>query len=149
MIRVFTDGSCWPNDGTGNGGWSFVAYQNGVEMFSHCGGASKTTSNQMELTGMLEALRWLGHRHAVVLSDSRYVVSGLNEWCRGWERRGWMRKEKGSKELQPVANVELWKAAYAARRPCHQVEWVKGHAGIIGNVRADRLAEEARMGVTA
>ncbi len=56
---------------------------------------------------MLRALMWLGERPAIIHTDSRYVVDGLNSWCRAWERRGWMRKDKGHQDA----------AAGAQRRP--------------------------------
>jgi ribonuclease HI len=37
------------------------------------------------------------------VSDSQYLVKGMNEWIHGWKRRGWKRK------AGPIENVELWK----------------------------------------
>jgi ribonuclease HI len=149
MIEIYTDGSCWPNPGS-SGGWSFVAYRDGVEFFALNGKAEGfTSSNRMELTAMLRALMWLGERPGRVFSDSRYVVDGLNSWCHAWARRGWMRRDKDTKQLQPVMNADLWQVLMIAKMPQHTVAWVKGHAGITGNERADRLAEAAREGVPA
>ena len=150
MIEIYTDGSCWPNP-SANGGWSFVAYENGREIFSTSGKAQegRTTSNRMELTGMLRALMWLGDRPGRVYSDSRYVVDGLNQWMSAWARRGWMRRDQSTRELLPVMNSDLWQVLAIAKQPHHSVSWVKGHAGIEGNERADRLAEAARTGVPA
>jgi ribonuclease HI len=53
-----------------------------------------------------------------------------------WIRRGWRTADN-----KPVKNDDLWrKLADAAAK--HQVEWrwVRGHAGDVGNERADQLA---------
>lgn len=148
MIDIYTDGSCWPNPSS-HGGWSFVVYENGQEVHAASGKAEgSTSSNRMELTAMLRALMWLGGRSGRVYSDSRYVVDGLNLWCRSWSRRGWMRRDKDTNELQPVKNADLWEVLMIAKMPQHAVTWIKGHAGIAGNERADQLAEAAREGAT-
>lgn len=149
MLNIYTDGSCWPNPSE-NGGWSFVVYDQGREIAARSGKAGAFTSNnRMEMTAMLRALMWLGDRPGIVHTDSQYVVNGLNSWCRAWQRRGWMRKDKATKQLVPVLNADLWEVLMVARMPQHRVVWVKGHAGILGNERADALAEAARMGVAA
>jgi len=53
-----------------------------------------------------------------------------------WKKRGWRGANK-----KPVKNKDLWQALDAARER-HQVEWqwVKGHAGVVGNEIADELA---------
>jgi ribonuclease HI len=64
------------------------------------------------------------------------VKNGITEWLPNWVRRGWRTADN-----KPVKNDDLWKrlAQEVAR---HQVQWrwVKGHAGIDGNERADALA---------
>ncbi|KWT72262.1 MULTISPECIES: ribonuclease H [unclassified Variovorax] len=147
MIEIYTDGACWPNP-SANGGWGFVAYANGAEIHTANGAAEGlTTNNRMEMTAMLRAMMWLGGRPGRIHSDSQYVVNGLNSWCKGWERRGWMRKDKGA--MVPVMNADLWQVMVIARMPQHQIQWVKGHAGIMGNERADQLADAACRGVAA
>jgi ribonuclease HI len=74
-----------------------------------------------------------------LVSDSQYVLKGLSEWRKGWERKNW----RNSKN-EPVANLELWKRLFAvadARRV--SVRWVRGHNGDTHNETADRLANEA------
>ena len=125
MIEVYTDGACWPNPGP-NGGWSFVAYEKGREVYANSGRAEGITSNnRMEMTGMLRALLWLGERPGRIYTDSQLVVHGMNSWAKAWQRRGWMRKDKDTKTLQPVMNRDLWEVMMIARMPCHQVTWVK------------------------
>lgn len=149
MIEIYTDGSCWPNP-SADGSWAFVVYENGQEIHKLTGRAEgHTTSNRMELTAMLRALMWLGDRPARLYSDSRYVVDGINLWCPAWVRRGWKRMDKETKQLHPVMNADIWQVMLIARQRQHSIHWVKAHAGIPGNERADQLAEAARMGVPA
>jgi ribonuclease HI len=59
-------------------------------------------------------------------SDSQYVIKTLTQ---GWKR---------------MKNVDLWARLDQAAKP-HRVswQWVRGHNGNPGNVRADALANQA------
>lgn len=134
-VVVYTDGACEPNPGPG--GWGAFLSSGGHEK-DLCGGeATTTTNNRMELTAPIMALEALTRRSRVQLyTDSVYVRSGITQWVTNWQRNGWRTSAK-----QPVKNVDLWQRLVAACAE-HDVEWhwVKGHAGIEGNERADRLA---------
>ncbi len=136
-LVLFSDGGCEPNPG--DGGWGFAVYRDGVEVHSDCGGMLDSTNNIMELTGMLMAIRWAsGQAEPVhILCDSQYVVNGCNDWRHGWKKKGWSRGKE--KEL---ANADLWQQIDASLDgQAHiTIGWVKGHAGITGNERADELA---------
>ena len=71
-------------------------------------------------------------------TDSKYVMTGITEWIRGWKARGWVTADK-----KPVKNADLWQRLDAARAR-HDVRWrwVKGHAGHELNERADSLANK-------
>ncbi|WP_336067216.1 ribonuclease H [Nitratireductor rhodophyticola] len=137
-LVIFADGACDPNPGPG--GWGFAVYRDGREIHADCGGDPDTTNNIMEVTGVLMALQWFRDRGVVepvrLLCDSRYVVNGCNTWRHGWKEKGWKR---GSEKQ--LANAELWQELDAALALVPiTLEWVKGHAGIEGNERADELA---------
>ncbi|KAA0698548.1 ribonuclease HI [Neorhizobium sp. P12A] len=139
-LHVFADGTCHPNPGAG--GWAFVVYQNGNEIHHESGAASRTTNNRMELSAVLAALEWIGKNvtaeTASLHSDSSYAVLGCNKWRKGWKKRAW---RKGGAE---IPNADLWKRLDEALAVTPiQLNWVRGHSGIRGNVRADRLAEKA------
>ena len=100
----------------------------------------------MEVTAAIEALRALRRPCAVTLyTDSRYLIDGITRWIHGWLRNGWRTAAK-----QPVKNAELWQALHAAAAR-HEIDWqwVKGHAGDVGNERADALATAAAAAVAA
>lgn len=139
-VHVFADGACEPNPGPG--GWAFVVIVDGKEVCSAFGAAPASTNNRMELAAVLAALEWIADnaagRPVALYSDSRYAVDGCNSWRHGWKRKAWMRG------ASPVINADLWQALDAALMDRPQtLTWCKGHAGIRGNVRADKLAGEA------
>ena len=133
-VEIFTDGACKGNPGPG--GWG-AWLRSGLYEKELCGGEPETTNNRMELTAVIEALSALKRPSAVELyTDSVYVRSGMTQWIHNWKKRGWVTAAK-----HPVKNADLWRALdEQARR--HEVNWhwVKGHAGDVGNERADALA---------
>jgi ribonuclease HI len=137
-IDIYTDGACRGNPGPG--GWAAMLLS-GDRKKEFSGSEPLTTNNRMELLAAirgLEALKKSGTR-ARVFTDSQYVIKGIREWVANWKQRGWKTADK-----KPVKNQDLWEQldALAAR---HEVEWhwVPGHAGVEGNERVDRLANEA------
>ncbi len=134
LIEIWTDGACRGNPGPG--GWGALLRSGTRERELH-GGERETTNNRMELTAVIEALAALKRPSQVVLhTDSQYVKLGITVWLPQWQRRGWKTADR-----KPVKNLDLWQrlAEQAAR---HQVDWrwVRGHAGVEGNERADALA---------
>lgn len=106
-----------------------------------CGGEFDTTNNRMELMAAIRALEAIkpNYKGAVTLwTDSTYVLKGITEWIHGWKKRGW---KKGDKK--PVINKDLWQQLDALNA-AHDIDWkwVKGHAGVDGNERADELARQ-------
>jgi ribonuclease HI len=133
-VEIFTDGACKGNPGPGGWGAWLKTGEHEKEIF---GGERNTTNNRMELMAVIEALAALTRPCDVVLhTDSQYVQKGISEWIHGWKARGWKTAAK-----EPVKNADLWQALDAAQAR-HKVEWrwVRGHAGHVGNERADQLA---------
>ncbi|MGU3577078.1 ribonuclease H [Brucellaceae bacterium C25G] len=139
-LVLFSDGGCDPNPG--DGGWGIAVYRDGKEIHSECGGMLESTNNIMELTGMLNAVRWAASQAepVCIYCDSQYVVNGCNDWRHGWKKAGWKR---GKKEL---ANAELWQQIDDSLNGENHITivWVKGHVGVEGNERADELATMGR-----
>jgi len=133
-IEIWTDGACKGNPGPGGWGALLRYGDHEKELF---GGERHTTNNRMELTAVIEALASLKRRcNVVVHTDSQYVQLGISEWIPNWIRRGWKTADK-----KPVKNADLWQRLHEleARHDVHW-RWVKGHAGVDGNERADELA---------
>lgn len=143
LVKAWTDGSCWPNDGSGPGGWGVVlehpASGTRKELF---GGMPTATNNRAELTAAIKALEALNKPCFVKLfTDSRYVANGfVRGWVNSWRRRDWRNAEG-----REVANRDLWEQLYALDKT-HRVAWVwiPGHNGIPNNERADELAAQGR-----
>ena len=137
MIEIYTDGACRGNPGPG--GWAALL-QKGEHEKQISGAEALTTNNRMELTAVIRALATLKQPVAARLyTDSQYVRRGITEWLVAWKARGWRTADR-----KPVKNQDLWEQleAVSAR---HRIEWrwVPGHAGVPGNERVDRLANEA------
>lgn len=139
-IVIYTDGACSGNPGPG--GWG-VYLQSGQHEKDLWGGEQMSTNQRMEMQAVIEALKALKKPSEVTLySDSSYVLNGIQKWIEGWKKRGWKNSKK-----KDVANRDLWEEMDQQRQR-HQMTWcwVKGHAGNVGNERADELA---RRGVPA
>ena len=136
-VEIYTGGACRGNPGPG--GWGAT-----LEMGEHfrelSGAEAMTTNNRMELTAVISALEALKRPVPVKLyTDSEYVRRGITEWLKSWKARGWKTADK-----KPVKNQDLWERLDAVAAQ-HQIEWhwVKGHSGVPGNERVDRLANAA------
>ena len=137
-VVIYTDGGAIGNPGPGGYG---VVLRQGKHRKELSGGYRRTTNNRMELMACIVALEALKQPcSAVLYSDSVYVVNGINKgWAEGWRRHGWERANG-----QMAENIDLWQRLLELNET-HDVEfrWVKGHAGLPGNERADQLASEA------
>jgi len=135
-LVIYTDGACSGNPGPG--GWGVIMYhgKREKELF---GGELETTNNRMEMMAAIKALEAIkpGFSGPVVLfTDSTYLLKGITEWIHGWKKRGWKKSDK-----KPVINKDLWQRLDELNQARNiRWEWVKGHAGDIGNERADELA---------
>jgi len=137
-LVIYTDGACSGNPGPG--GWG-VLMQFGDKEKTLCGGELETTNNRMELMAAIRAIEAIkpDYKGPITLwTDSTYVLKGITEWIKGWKRRDW---KKGDKK--PVINKDLWQQLDALNTARDiDWKWVKGHAGVEGNERADELARQ-------
>jgi ribonuclease HI len=138
IVIVHTDGGCAPNPGAG--GWGAVL-RYGEHVREIYGGEPDTTNNRMEIMAAIQALECLKRPCAVRLhTDSQYLRLGVTQWVAKWKRNGWMTSDE-----KPVKNADLWRRLEKACER-HEIawEWVKGHAGVPDNERADELAAKGR-----
>ena len=136
-VVIYTDGACRGNPGPG--GWGVVMSLQGQDKTLK-GYAPDTTNNRMELIAVIEGLRALKRPCQIeLITDSKYVLQGINEWVHNWKRNGWKTAAR-----KPVKNVDLWRQLDDEVHR-HEIDWrwVKGHSGIAGNEQADQLANEA------
>ncbi len=146
-IKVYTDGACSGNPG--KGGWGMVVCLP-EKTIKKSGYDADTTNNRMELTGAIEALKFvlnMVYQETVVdeleiISDSAYVVNAVNrEWLYFWKNNGYI-NSKG----EQVKNKDLWELfddlLIEAKFIGLDVTFtkVKGHAGNSMNELADSLA---------
>ena len=137
MIKIYTDGSCIGNPGTG--GWAAVII-NGKNEKVISGSKNNTTNNQMELLAAIKALSNFNKKKSLkIFTDSNYVKDGITKWIKNWEKNNWKTSAK-----KPVKNQELWKKLNKLVK-FHDVkwEWIKGHSTNIYNNLADELAKKA------
>lgn len=130
-ISLFSDGSSLGNPGPG-GYCAILRYKGNEKIIK--GGQKLATNNQMELKAVIEGLKALKKPCVVeIVSDSSYVVKGINEWLASWQKRNFTK----------VKNPELWKE-YIDVAKKHQINatWVKGHAGHKENEICDKIAKE-------
>jgi ribonuclease HI len=130
-ITLYADGSSLGNPGPG--GYGGILEYRGHRQ-EYWGGEAHTTNNRMELRGVIEGLKRLKEPCDItVISDSSYVVKGINEWLPNWVK----------KEFRKVKNPDLWREYLDISQP-HRVRgiWVRGHDGHPENERCDDLARE-------
>ena len=141
-VILYTDGACKGNPGPG--GWAFVLRHPKTEkLLERFGGENDTTNNRMELLAVIEGLKSLTKPSQVELvSDSKYVLQGLEDWMPKWKKNGWRRKEGSS--FKPVKNVDLWQELDRLIA-VHGLTFrhVFGHSGHHFNERCDELASQA------
>ena len=131
-ITLFSDGSALGNPGPGGYGVILRFGDKERELF---GSEAHTTNNRMELLGVIEGLNALKEPCEVdVVSDSSYVVKGINEWLQNWIKR----------DFKKVKNPDLWRRYIEVAAP-HKINaiWVRGHDGHEENERCDTLARDA------
>lgn len=130
-VTLFCDGSALGNPGPG--GYGTILRFGDVEKIIS-GGEKHTTNNRMELLAVIEGLRALKEPcNVTFISDSSYVVKGVNEWLGGWVKRNFAK----------VKNPDLWNE-YLQLSKIHTVHgvWVRGHNGHPENERCDIIAKE-------
>lgn len=136
MTKVlWTDGSADPNPGPG--GYAVIEDGRPVRL-----GCEKDSTNiRMEGSALIAAIKYAGEEGCEIYTDSQFWVNVLTQWARGWELRGWKKKQGEIKNLPMVK--ELW--ALYKRYPV-ELHFTRGHVGTAMNELADEWANKARMG---
>ena len=110
MNKIYTDGGAVPNPGAG--GYGIFSNELNLKLYN------LLENNISEKT--------------IIITDSQYVVNGINVWKKNWKLKNW----------KDVKNKELWILLdqLESKLSTVSVEWIKGHNGHEGNEMADELA---------
>ena len=123
-VIAYTDGACSGNPGPTGLGVVVLSESERIERYAYLGQA---TNNIAELTAILRALEEIDRTTAATIhTDSQYAIGVL--------QKGW--KAKANKELIATMRAEMQGRSV-------RLVYVKGHAGIPLNERADELARQA------
>ncbi|MCI0469984.1 MAG: ribonuclease HI [Nitrospirae bacterium] len=137
FVEIYADGACSGNPGVGGFG-AILRFGSREKVISGCD--KMTTNNRMELLAVISALEVLKKPcRAAIMTDSNYVVKGMNEWIGTWVKKGWKNSQK-----KAVLNRDLWERLLKASST-HDIKWIwiKGHNGHPENERCDEIAREA------
>jgi len=149
QMDVYTDGACINNGMPGaTGGMGVWSDDLKIQISAPWLEEDVLPTNQRcEMMAVAIALAVTANvEHEIrILSDSEYVVKGLNEWVPRWKNRGWT-TSKG----HDVKNRWLWETLDDMRLARNVTfEHVRGHVGIHGNEQADMLAVQAAEGLNS
>lgn len=146
MYKIYTDGACEPNPGSG--GWAFVILKSDEKLEQGSGYVENTTNNRMEITAVIEGLKtlefWSHSPRVEIYSDSTYVVNTFElGWINKWMRNGWHKSK--DRDSQPIKNADLWKELLMRLSKTAKFKFIhiNGHCGFKWNELCDSLAEEA------
>jgi ribonuclease HI len=137
MIKIYTDGSCLENPGSG--GWAAIVNDGGyIKKIS--GSEKNTTNNRMELMAPINALKEIDpNKEIEIYTDSQYVKLGITEWINTWLKNNWKTSKK-----ENVKNKDLWLELYSLNKSLNvKWNWVKAHSGNLLNEEVDLLAKKA------
>ena len=144
QYHLYCDGSCLGNPGPG--GWAYRVWQGRRVMREQSGTEQNTSNNRMELRAAIDGLKsFPSASNVVVVSDSRYRISGMTDLLLLWQARNW-RSSNGP----AIRNQGLWQELIAASKR-HNVrwQWVRGHSGVPEQESVDRLAAAAARAAQA
>ncbi len=135
-VEVYTDGSCRENGMASAIAACGVWFGENDERNLSTRLPGPMQSNQAAEVYAIEAA--VGQAPCAVplhiVSDSRFAVDGLTVHLPQWEDRNWLGVKCAPLFKRAVARLRMRTAPTTLR-------WVKGHAGLIGNERADTLAK--------
>ena len=141
--EIYTDGSLKKIGDASFGGWAFIITRDNEQMYATSGCEDSTTNQRMELTAILEALKYIQDKRRknekiVIISDSAYAINCyLQEWYISWQNNGWI-NSKGAE----VANRDLWLQIIPFfDNYWYEFKHIKGHENNYWNDKCDEMAQ--------
>jgi len=143
ITKVYTDGACSGNPGSG--GWGVVILTDKLKTYN--GSEKETTNNRMELKAAITGIKNSDVTSQITIyTDSKYVKDGITNWITNWKKNNWITASK-----KPVKNQDLWKELDNMNNQFNvKWEWVKAHQDNDSddskyNNMADELARKGAM----
>ena len=148
-FKVYCDGACSQGASQSGadhiGGYAaLVKCEGGMTTKAVVGSENNTTNNRMEIMAAIEAFKMINRTtdepsEVEVVSDSQYLVKGMNDWVKKWQKSNWKTASK-----KPVKNQDLWNWLVELTTK-HQVifQWTKGHSDCKENQWCDKMAVAA------
>jgi len=141
-VIIYTDGACSGNPGPG--GWGSIIILRDQRVVELGAGARSTTNNRMELQAAISSLEKVKildpHSEKIILlTDSVYVIHGIQKWIHGWRRNGWKNAE-GTEVLNKDLWFQFFELAHGFFKGKMEYRYVRGHQGTPGNERCDEIA---------
>jgi ribonuclease HI len=146
VYTIISDGGSFNNgyrdkDKPMFGSYATVILKNNEKIYEFTDAEEDITNNYSELFAGIFGLRYIlekdpNARESLVImsSDSQYLMKGINEWLKGWIKRGWKNNEG-----KTIPNLELWKEMNGYLRGKDSFNniltcWVKGHDDASKNI---------------
>lgn len=142
FVIVYTDGSCI-NNGQSNSIAGFGVYFGEDHPLNAAKPViGRVTNNAGEIQAAIHAIQIakdLGITKLCLSTDSQFLINAATAWIAIWKQKVWKLRNGGE-----VKNKEDFQILDKLLDKSIEVKWnyVKGHKGIIGNERADRLARQ-------
>ena len=139
-LKIYSDGGSHNNGGKKKGepvwgSYGAIIVKDNKVIYKFQDFYENVTNNNMELFGFIKAYTEFLKRykskdkyHITVISDSQYLIKGINEWLPGWKKRRW---KNSSGNI--IENLYMWKIIdkLLVYNPNIELEfvWQKGHKG--------------------
>jgi ribonuclease HI len=152
-LDIYTDGACTAN-GTDRAKAAIGVYvdnpslrhKNRSELLDR----PPFTNQRAELAALLAGLEVVRNfpltppKTYRIFSDSKYALDCATRYLKSWKQNGFKTSSGGEvKNLDLIIDIDTVLQTLNKDEIKVELEWVKGHAGNTGNVRADKLATEA------
>ena len=146
-LKIFCDGSTRISNKRGAeniGGFGYVVIDSETNYILDAYSKTKknTTNNEMELFALYYAIAHFGTKDQwdcpTIYSDSQYAINCATVWGDKWAKNGWI-----TFSGKPIENkstiVSIYNLLHSGNFNVN-IEYCKGHSGILGNELADKLA---------